>query len=919
MDVRVLGPLEMYDGARPVPLGPRRGERLLLGLLALEAGQVVGIERLTDLLWGGAPPPAANATVQTHVARLRTRLDPARDGGSGVRLLRRGDGYQLELDSGSVDAQRFRADVESAGALPDPPARADALRVALALWRGPLLADVADDRLRDRVGLGLEELRLSALEQAVDAELRCGRHHELIPELTDLAVAHPTRWRLTAAFMLALHRAGRQADALAAYRRVRTHLAEVLGLDPHPELRDLHDALLRDGPAPAAVRAGEPRLLPIRPRHFTGRDEELARLDAVPDKDTTVIAVITGTAGVGKTALAVEWAHRAADRFPDGTLYVDLRGFGAVPAMSTPQAVRSFLDALGVAPHRVPADPVAQADLYRMLLAARKVLVVLDNAADANHVRALLPASPGSCVLVTSRDHLAGLVAIEGAEPLPLDLLSPRDAHAMLERRFGAARVAAEPEAVEAIVRRCAGLPLALAVVAARGAMDAGAPLAALATRLDDGVLTPLSRNDPATDLRAVFSCSYRRLTPPAAHLFRLLGCKPGADITLPAIANLTGTDPAATRAEVAELVEASLLGPGTAPGRYATHDLLLEYARELSATLDSPAERTAATRRVYGYYAHTAHRAARMIHPHRDSVPVGDPDPDVVPLEHADAAEAFTWFAAEYPVLCAAVTTCAQAGLPGFAAPMTWALEPYAQRSSRWADLPALLEATLATGTERAYAIRSLGRTYVWLDRFDEAEEHLRLALDLYTAAGDLVAQARTHHGLTEMYEHTRDLPAALRHGERALALYEEAGDLPGQARAGNAIGWCHCRLGDARSGVRECERALEVVRQIGDRVAEAETLDSLGYAHRLLGDVAEAIANYERAVELCRELGDRYHVAEVLTRCGEAYRTAGRPADARQALHEALTILEELGHPGADAVRSSVEELAVTSSEGG
>ncbi|MBF9130517.1 hypothetical protein I0C86_16335 [Plantactinospora sp. S1510] len=639
----------------------RRQERCLLGLLLLEASRPVPIPRLVDLLWHGEPPATATAVLSTYVSRLRTALNSGADG-CGDALVRRGDGYALEIDVAAVDAHRFVRLVEQARTAVGVE-RSRLLREALGLWRGTPLADAATP-LRERVCAGLDRLRRSAMLLRIETDLALGGHEELLGELTELVERDPLDETLAGHLMIALYRAGRRQDALQTYHRTRERLAEALGLDPGHRLGALARAILRADPVldpcpvgtdtdtdrdgnsngngngngngndpsapPAGNRAatydgvpprplGVPAQLPPKLSVFVGRDPELDQLDAalLPGRDEptgVLIAVVSGTAGVGKTTLAVHWAHRQADRFPDGQLHVDLRGFEPTGSVLEPaRALRGFLTALGVPPQRIPAELVEQAALYRSLLTGRRMLIMLDNAADAEQVHPLLPGSPGCAVIVTSRNRLSGLVATAGARPLLLDLPPAAEARQLLIRRIGADRVAAEPAAVDELISHCARLPLALAVAAARTAANPTFPLRALARELrsTDSRLAGFADGDTGTDVRAVFSWSYQTLSPPAARLFRLLGLHPGPNIGTSAAASLLGVPVEEVRPSLAELSRANLLVERT-PGRYGCHDLLRAYSAELARELEPEAERAEAIRRVLDHYLRTAHAAAR-------------------------------------------------------------------------------------------------------------------------------------------------------------------------------------------------------------------------------------------------------------------------------------------------------------------
>ena len=493
----LLGPLLVRRNGAVVPVTAGK-QRVVLAALLLSANRVVSLDELSAALWGLTPPVSARATLQNYVKRLRQAL--AGTGGSRISTLPQG--YMITAAADELDVSRFEAlqgrarEAANEGAWDRAAAE---LRRALSLWPGEPLAGVPSKLLAEREAPRLAEMRLQAIEARIDADLHLGRHADVIPELRQLASVHPLRERLPALLMLALYRDGQQAEALAAYQRARRVLIEQLGSEPWPELRRLqHQILTADPalhvpqPAPAGHRTVVPRQLPAPVAHFAGRTRELKALtgmldEATADGGTVVISAIGGTAGVGKTALAVHWAHQVTEWFPDGQLYADLRGFGPLgKPVAAADAVRRFLDALQVPAGQVPASPEAQQDLYRSLLAGRRMLIVLDNARDAAQVRPLLAGGPGCLVLVTSRNQLTSLVAAEGAHPVSLDVLSPQDARELVERRLGAERVMTEPEAVTGLIALCARLPLALAIASARAAMNSGLPLATLAAELGE-------------------------------------------------------------------------------------------------------------------------------------------------------------------------------------------------------------------------------------------------------------------------------------------------------------------------------------------------------------------------------------------------------------------------------------------------
>ncbi|MQA88377.1 MAG: tetratricopeptide repeat protein [Streptosporangiales bacterium] len=698
----------------------------------------------------------------------------------------------------------------------------------------------------------------------------------------------------------------------AAWRRLRA------GLTDEPSAPASGAGAGRIRPATACE---VPAQLPLDVPAFAGRGAESARLDAMlaeADERPTavVISALLGTAGVGKTALALHWAHRVAERFGDGQLYVNLRGFDrAGSVMSPAEAVRGFLDAFGVPPQRIPAGLDAQVGLYRSLLAGRRVLVVLDNARDVEQVRPLLPGSPGCLVVVTSRNQLPGLVAAEAAHPITLDLLTPDEARDVLARRLGADRIAAEPQTVEEIIHQCARLPLALAIVAARAATHPGFPLEALAGQLREarGGLDAFADQDADTDVRAVLSWSYNALDTEAARLFRLLGMHPGPDVAAPAAAGLAGIPASRVRPLLAELTRAHLVAEHT-PGRYTFHDLLRAYATELARTLDTQTERRAVQRRVLDHYLHTACAADRLLYPFRDPIMPVQAGPDMTSEDLADHRQAMAWFTAEHPVLLAAIRQAAGNGFDTHIWQLAWTLTTFFVRQGHWHQLVAAQRAALAAArrlTDRegqAHAHRDLARAYALLDRFEDAHPHYRQALDLFGELGDHAGQVRTHLGLGVVFDRQDRHDQALRHAQQALHLSQAAGHRAGEATALNALGWYHVRLGDCQKALTRCQRALILHQNAGHRAGEANTWDSHGYAHHRLGHHRDAVAYYRRALDLFQDLGGRYNEADTLTRLGDAHYSGGDSDAARDAWRHALAILDEFGHPDADRIRAKL-----------
>ncbi|MEU2421982.1 BTAD domain-containing putative transcriptional regulator [Streptomyces sp. NPDC007851] len=940
VELRLLGPVELSVRGRTVEVGPPQ-RRTVLAALAVDSGRPVPVDALITRVWGAEPPDGARRALHAHVARLRRLCErTATAGESPLHLVRRSGGYLLEALPEQVDVHRFRqlADRAREGGRTDGE-RAALLREALGVWRGEPLAGLGGPWAA-RVREAWRRQHVDAAVAWAHAESRVSDPVSVIGPLTELLGEYPLVEPLAEALMRALRAAGRGAEALDAYAAVRKRLAEELGVDPGAELRKIHEAILRGGPAEPVVRAPSgapgraappvppsgpiawpgalPGQLPMGVQGFTGREPELAELEeifaaAADQPSAVVITAVSGTAGVGKTALALHWARRARHAFPDGQLFVNLRGFAPGGSVMGPaEAVRGFLDALGVPPARIPAGLEAQVGLYRSLLTGRRVLVVLDNVRDAEQVRPLLPGAPGCLALITSRRSLTGLVATEGARLVTLGLLGPREARELLVVRLGAHRVTADPQAVREIIGRCAGLPLALAIVAARAAAQPGLPLASLAAELRraDGRLDALDGGEASSEVRAVFSWSYQALDPQAARLFRLLALHPGPSAALPAIAALAGVPAARAGALVRDLVRGHLLTEQPA-GRYASHDLLRAYAAELVATHDDEEARRGAVRRVFDHYLRTAQRADALVTPRAAPAPRPDAQADAPVEELSGHRQAQAWFAAERPVLLAAVEQARETGFPGHSWRLASALTTYLDRHGHWRALSAAHTTALAAarrsgdGLGQAEALRGLGLAADRLDRADEARAHYLSALELFGAAGSHAGQARIHQHLSRMSEAQGRHQQALGHAHDSLVHHRAAGDLAGQSAALNHIGWILAQLGDQPGALTHCRQALELARRTGDLNGQAHIQDSLGYIHGRLGRHAEALDHYGQAVALFRQTGDRHSEAAALACLGDIHDTAGRPLPARTAWARALALTAELGVPELDPLR--------------
>ncbi len=899
----------------------------MLAVLLLDLGRTVSPELVIDRVWGEAPPASVRNVVSGYLARLRTVIAAAAD--SQVQLTRSPGGYLLRVPAGQLDLHRFRALASDAAQPGDDRSAAARLREALGLWRGPALAGLDSPWLRAMRQV-LEGERAAAVLDLNEARLRLGEHAALVSELSGQAAAYPADERLIGQLMLALYRCGRQTEALGWFEQTRQQLAGQLGTDPGPGLQALHQQILRADPAlaaPASAGAGPariaaapvPRQLPPDVPGFTGRVAELARLDQLIGAGTAatvVISAIVGTAGVGKTALALHWAHRAAGRFPDGHLYVNLRGFDRSGTPATPaEAVRGFLDALGVPAERIPRTPDAQAGLYRSLLADKRMMIVLDNARNEAQVRPLVPASPASLVIITSRNQLAGLAAADGAQLLSLDILTRGEAVRLLTARIGARRAAAEPAAIDDIAALCAHLPLALAVTAARAAARPRFPLAELAAELRDAAdrVDVLDTGDPNVSVAAVFSWSYRQLGPPAARMFRLLGLHRGPDISARAAASLAAADEPEARRLLRELTRDCLITEH-APGRYAFHDLLRAYAAGKTHECESQPERDAAIGRVLDHYLHTAGHAAFLLNPGKEPLALGVPRSGAVPEQPGDHSQALAWFEAEHRVLVAAITLAAETGAGSHAWQLPWAMTEYLFRRGYLYERVTIMASALTAATllddahGQAISLRGLGNAYLYTGDYDQSRVHLERCLALYQRLGDRMGEAWAQQNLGGLAELQGRHADALGHSEQALSLYQGLGDKAGEARALSSVAWCHALLGDYEGARTLCEQSLAFTAKLGGCNIESAVWDTLGYIELHLGNFARATGHFEVALGSCRDHGDLYLEAEILAHVGDARHAAGELPQARQAWQQALAIYDDIQHSGADKVRAKL-----------
>ena len=670
----------------------------------------------------------------------------------------------------------------------------------------------------------------------------------------------------------------------------------------------------------AAWQMVVPRQLPPSRTGFVGRGQQLAALDAlVEDRDAVGISVVDGMAGVGKSSLVAHWAHRCADRFPDGQLYVDLRGFDPTGTPVQPgEAIRAFLDALGVPSGVWPVGLDRQVGLYRSLLAGRRMLVVLDNARDSEQVAPLLPGSPSCRVVVTSRYRLDGVVARFGAHTVKLDVLADTEASDLLAMALGRNRVEAEPAHAAELITQCARLPIALTILAARLTEESHLSLRALATELRDHRrrLSFLDCGDAGLAVDSVFSWSYHALTPAAAELFRLLGLPPGPDGTLPALASLAGVELDRARELVHELGRAHLVEQHK-PERYRMHDLLRVYARDRCDTDSRPGARDRAELRLLDHYLHVSVAADQHMDTPWETVPIGPPT-DAVTLPHIGSqADALAWFGAEHAVLMGILEHSAALG-----SHHTWQLArtmaTYLDRGDHRHDFAHTQRLAVATaersGTpqERAMAHRLYGRALIRTQQHNQAREHLREALRLFEELNDQNGSAHTHYALGYLYSLTGDQAQALADTHTALMLSQRGGHRLWEAKALNNIGWCHLRFGEPEEALPHCLQAFDLYRAIDtDPDGHAHVLECLGRAYSGTGEPSKALNCYRQALALCEERGNYLTRCTTLRFMAADHEALGNHDGARAALHEVLAILLRLNSSEAAVVRRELAAL--------
>ncbi len=927
----LLGPLVVRRDGLTVSVSGGK-PRAVLAALLLAAGELVTVDQLTEVLWAAEPPPSARVSVQNHVRRLRQALGEA----GRTRIATRPGGYVIRLEAGELDVSRFQTSLARAQAAARDrrweQASAQAA-AALLLWRGEPLADVGSELLRQRAVPYLSEIRLQAWETRLEAEVQLGHHAEAIVELHRLTAAHPLREHLHALLMLALQRCGRQGDALAAYQAARRILINELGAEPGPGLRQAHRQILAPNTDSAAAAgpvrpadtqpAAVPQQLPAAVGCFTGRGAELAALTALLDRQpdvrapAVVISAIGGMAGVGKTALAVQWAHLVAPRFPDGQLYVNLQGYDPDQPVTTADALAGFLRSLGVPGQEIPDETGERARLYRSRLAGRRMLVLLDNTRDAEQVRPLLPGDPGCVAVVTSRDALTGLVATDGARRLDLDVLTQADAVALLRSLIGP-RADQEPEAMVALAGLCARLPLALRIAAELAAARPKVPLAELVAEFEASRLDGLDAGEDRANVRAVFSWSCRQLPEEVAGAFELIALHPGGDLDVDAAAALTGTSTGQARRVLVRLHRASLV-QAAGSGRYGMHDLLRAYARELAAARDSDGQCEQALTRLFDYYLATAAAAMDILYPaeanRRPRVAESAAAGPAMPGE----AHARAWLDTEQANLAAAAAHCAGRGWPRHATNLAATLFRYLISSGHLPEAQTIYRNALAAArlcgdlAAEAGALNGLGGIAVMKGQHREAARHYQVALEGYRRCSDRAGQGRALHnlGITEHQLHS--FGSAAGYYRQAITAYQDTQDSLGAARALGDLAATETELGSLDQAAEHLRCAMLVFRAEKDQLSETEAVSRMGDLSLRGGQLAQAAAYYQQALTTSRRINHPAGVADGLHSLGEVSLRQGDYQQAVGHLSQALALYRHNGdlHGEIITLRSLAEGL--------
>lgn len=954
MHFALLGPVAVsHEGDTIEIRGPM--PRAVLAALLLNCNTAVSTDQLIDAVWGEQPPPTATAALHNHLARLRRWL--GKEGGARIRTV--APGYLIQVEPGELDLHTF-ADLCASGreAVRDgrwTKASAD-LSGALGLWRGRPAADVPHLHGQDAQIQQLFESRLQALEGRMEADIQLGRHGEVIGELRALTAEHPLSEVFHGQLMLALYRADRQAESLDVFQGLRRVLSDELGVEPSGAVQELFGRILQADPGlalgapaptddvpPLHLAPGGPGAQPPVPRGpaqlpadiaaFTGRADQLRQalsvLSSAPGTvepglpapvPVPVVSVISGAAGVGKTALAVHVGHRLRADYPDGQLYTVLGGSGSSPR-DPGDVAGAFLAALGVDAAAIPQDPDARAAAYRSALSDLRVLIVLDDAKDAAQVRPLIPGSGGCAVLVTSRSRIAGL---PGNRLIHLDGLGDTDARTLLELSVGADRLADEPTATAGILTACSGLPLALAVAGARLASRPQWKVQDLADRLRPAHrrLSELAYGDLA--VRAAIDLSYTALGDQGpqggrlAQFLLLLGLWTGPDLALEPTAALLGVDEAEAEQALERLVDLNLV-ESPAALRYRLHDLIHAYALGHAVQSIPEAERSAAVARLVTWYLYAVDGANGAAERVRRRLALLERTEEPVPGPvFADAAESFSWLGAERLNLMAAIRLAADHGQFALAWQLPWLLEEFhlsRWHHADWGELCAIAIDSARSSGDVAAEARMLSVAANHLQEthdYDQALAYRRQVLDLHRRVGNREKEANTMVSIGIIHLGAGRYQEAIDWFKEAIPIVRSVSSPFALASVLNALAEAYSGAEYFDDAIASFQGSLAAARAADSRFAEAATLDGLGVTYQRCGRTAEAIECLQQAVAIQQGLAEGQGEGRSLDNLAASLLADGRPAEARSCWERALKIFTELSHPQADAVAERLRELA-------
>ncbi|MEV4822641.1 BTAD domain-containing putative transcriptional regulator [Micromonospora sp. NPDC049274] len=938
-----MGPLRLWHGENEVATGPRQQRRLLAVLLARE-GRPTSTSDLLDLLWGPQAPASAVNVIHKYVAALRRLLEPdlpARAAGS--YLLRHGNGYLFAAGPETLDLVAFRRDVAAARTSLGQDSPLDALDHYLAALRrchGSAGDDLVDSAAAAAVLAGIDGEFFDAAVAAAAVAVRVRQPARVLAPLRLAAEMSRLNEPVHASLVTTLAAAGQQAEALAVYGAIRTRLDEELGIDPGYQLQDAQRRALTQTVLPPAADVApvvsrpvpliRPAQLPPDPPLFVGRESELLILRDLTTgmrasgRTSPLVVAMDGMGGVGKSTLAAHFAHRVAEEFTDGQLYLDLQGhLGEDEGVSADRAVRSLLHMVGVPAADVPETFDARVGMYRSLTAGKRILFLLDNARDAAQVRPLLPNSAQSLVLITGRRALVGLAAFDGAHLLRVDVPDLPTARRLVERRFtglpNRSTGGVACETADEIIELCGRLPLALAILAARIAARPRLSLATIAAELRDGArrLEAFPGGRGLNDPRTAFSWSYRQLTPGAARLFRLLSVAPLTGVTAEVCVSLDDRDPDRTRAELAELIEAALVTEHD-DGRLTSHVLVKAYAQELFQAEEPAAERQAAVSRLLQHYLHSSFQAQVVLDPNRPPIAPPAPLPGVVAERSATYDEAIAWFGRHREVLKEAVRLAADVGYGIVPWQLALTMQQYLQWAGRFQDWEDVMRVALRAARERhdavgeAHVLRSLAGARHFFGAHDEALGLLDEAARIYRDRGLRLEQALVHNNCHQAFSALKRHDRALDHSVRALSLFRLLDNRRGEVSSLLFSGKSLTALGQVEESAQALREALELNRRSGRAHEESEIRSAIADNLAVTGRVGEAVAQLELAADAARRVGDRPSQFEALRQMADVLLAADDEPGAQRAFERARAVLRELQDGGTDGMRASVTRLA-------